>query len=53
MHWLAGPFRDGQIAAIAYVHNMVLITANPRDVKNFEGLRLEKWTRTGSPPSIE
>ncbi len=37
------PFVDGQIAAVAYVHQLVLVTANPRDFKNFEGLRVETW----------
>ena len=38
------PFVDGQIASIAHVNNLILVTANPRDFKNFEGLRLENWT---------
>ncbi|MBK7929165.1 MAG: type II toxin-antitoxin system VapC family toxin [Bryobacterales bacterium] len=38
------PFVDAQIAAVAAVHQMVLVTANPRDFKNFEGLRVENWS---------
>lgn len=41
------PFVDGQIAAIAYVNGLVLVTANPRDFKNFEGLSLEDWLKPG------
>lgn len=40
------PFVDGQIAAVAAVHQMVLVTGSPRDFKNFEGLQLETWSRS-------
>lgn len=40
------PFIDGQIAAVAHVSQLVLVTANPRDFKNFEGLRGENWLRS-------
>lgn len=36
---------DGQIAAIARVHDLVLVTANVRDFRRFEGLELESWFR--------
>ena len=37
------PFIDGQIAAIAYVNNLVLVTRNDADFAAFEGLRIENW----------
>lgn len=36
-------FQDGQIAAIAAVHNLVLVTENTRDFECFEGVRVENW----------
>jgi tRNA(fMet)-specific endonuclease VapC len=36
---------DGQIAAIARVNGLVLVTANPRDFRRFEGLSIENWLR--------
>ena len=36
---------DGQIAAIARVNELVLVTANTRDFRRFEGLSLEDWSR--------
>ena len=37
------PFVDGQIAAIAYVNDLVLVTANVTDFENFRGLRVQNW----------
>jgi tRNA(fMet)-specific endonuclease VapC len=37
-------FIDGQIAAIACVHDLVLVTANRADFRDFQGLRVEDWT---------
>ena len=37
------PFVDGQIAAIARVNDLTLVTRNQRDFRWFEGLRLERW----------
>lgn len=37
------PFRDGQIAAVAKVHNLILVTANIADFRSFDGLALENW----------
>jgi tRNA(fMet)-specific endonuclease VapC len=37
------PFRDGQIAAVAAVNDLVLVTANVRDFAGFKGLRVESW----------
>lgn len=39
------PFVDGQIAAVAFVHKLVLVTAKPRDFRSFEGLRIENWAK--------
>jgi tRNA(fMet)-specific endonuclease VapC len=40
------PFADGQIAATARVAGLVLVTANIRDFRDFEGLRVENWMST-------
>lgn len=37
------PFVDGQIAAIALTHNLVLVTRNVRDFSPFTGLKIENW----------
>jgi tRNA(fMet)-specific endonuclease VapC len=37
------PFVDGQIAAIACVNGLVLVTANKVDFRGFKGLRVEGW----------
>jgi tRNA(fMet)-specific endonuclease VapC len=37
------PFADGQIAAIAQVHDLTLVTFNDVDFKRFDGLRIEIW----------
>lgn len=39
------PFADGQIAAIAYVNELVLVTLNTSDYTNFEDLRLQDWSK--------
>lgn len=36
-------FADGQIAAIAKVHNLVLVTRNVADFKSFAGLKVQNW----------
>lgn len=36
-------FVDGQIAAIANVNNLILVTNNISDFVNFENLQLENW----------
>jgi tRNA(fMet)-specific endonuclease VapC len=37
------PFVDGQIAAIAHVNDLTLVTANKADFRGFKGLRVENW----------
>ena len=36
---------DGQIASIAKVNGLVLVTRNTADFKKFSGLKLENWHR--------
>jgi tRNA(fMet)-specific endonuclease VapC len=38
-------FEDGQIAAIAVVNDLILVTANESDFVLFTSLRVENWTR--------
>lgn len=40
---LTPPYADGQIAAIAAVNRLVLVTRNIADYKNFQDLALENW----------
>lgn len=42
---LTPPFVDGQIAAIARVNDLILVTRNTADYTHFEGLRAEDWAR--------
>lgn len=37
------PFIDGQIAAVAHVNGLVLVTANVRDFRFFDDLVVEDW----------
>ncbi len=39
------PFADGQIAAIARINGLVLVTRNVVDFRAFEGLEIENWGR--------
>jgi tRNA(fMet)-specific endonuclease VapC len=39
------PFVDGQIAAIAHVHGLVLATTNHKDFARFRGLTVENWSK--------
>jgi tRNA(fMet)-specific endonuclease VapC len=39
------PYVDGQIAAIAHVNELVLVTANTKDFAPFLELQLDDWTR--------
>jgi tRNA(fMet)-specific endonuclease VapC len=39
------PYVDGQIAAIAHVSKLVLVTANTRDFSRFTDLKVENWSK--------
>jgi tRNA(fMet)-specific endonuclease VapC len=39
------PFVDGQIASIAHVHGLVLVTANDHEFVRFKGLTVENWSK--------
>lgn len=39
-------FADGQIAAVAVVHGLTLVTANTADFAHFDGLAVENWLAT-------
>ncbi len=41
------PFADGQIAAIAKVNDLVLITANTSDFALFQDIQVEDWSSPG------
>jgi tRNA(fMet)-specific endonuclease VapC len=41
----APPFADCQIAAIALVNGLILVTGNESDFRAFEGLAVENWHR--------
>ena len=41
---LTPPFVDSQIAAVAIVNDLTLVTANMADFANFDGLSVEDWT---------
>jgi predicted nucleic acid-binding protein len=38
---------DGQIAAIAHVNGLVLVTTNDKDFVSFKGLAVENWSSRG------
>lgn len=40
-------FVDGQIAAIAWVNDMILVTRNTHDFKSFEDIRVLNWHKDG------
>ena len=40
---LSPAFADGMIAATAHTHDLVLVTRNVDDFKNFSGIRIENW----------
>ena len=37
------PFVDGQIAAIARISDLILVTSNKADFQDFKGLRVRSW----------
>jgi len=40
---LTPPFSDSQIAAIAAINGLILVTANVADFRHFNGLLIENW----------
>lgn len=40
----SAPFVDGQIAAIAVVKDLILVTRNTKDFRRFDGLVVEDWS---------
>lgn len=36
-------FSDGQIAAVAKVHGLTIVTRNTKDFSRFDGLSIENW----------
>ena len=38
------PFIDGQIAAIAYVNKLILVTSNPTDFRVFKEVQIRNWS---------
>jgi tRNA(fMet)-specific endonuclease VapC len=42
-HGKTPPFVDGQIAAIAKVHHLILVTSNRPHFEPFEGLQIDDW----------
>lgn len=40
------PFVEGQIAAIARVHDLALVTSNVEDLRAYEGLKVVDWSRS-------
>jgi tRNA(fMet)-specific endonuclease VapC len=43
------PFTDGQIGAIAYVNDLVLVTVNVKDFDRFRELEVTDWSKAQSP----
>lgn len=39
------PFADGQIAAVAKVHGLAIVTANRAHYEHFDGMTLDDWWR--------
>ena len=39
------PFVDGQIAAIAHVNGLVVVTTNDKDFVGFKGLTVQNWSK--------
>ena len=40
---LTPAFADGQIASIAKVHDLILVTNNTRNYRHFDQLKMENW----------
>lgn len=44
----SAPYVDGQIAAIAYVNELILVTVNVRDFTRFKDIDVANWAKRGS-----
>jgi tRNA(fMet)-specific endonuclease VapC len=42
------PYVDGQIAAIACVNELVLVTVNVKDFAGYKGLEIESWANSST-----
>jgi tRNA(fMet)-specific endonuclease VapC len=47
------PFIDGQIAAIAKVHGLTVVTTNDKDFGGFKGLAVENWSKESTRPRAQ
>ena len=45
LNGVALPFVDGQIASIAVVNNLILVTRNISDFVRFNNIKLENWAK--------
>ena len=41
----SAPYVDGQIAAIAHVNELILVTVNVKDFARFQDLEVENWSK--------
>lgn len=42
---MPAPFVDGQIAAIAHTNDLILVTQNAKDFKEFQALEVRDWSK--------
>lgn len=42
------PYVDGQIAAVAFVNELTVVTANEKDFARFEDVEVANWTKRRS-----
>jgi len=42
------PYTDGQIAAVASVNDLILVTVNVKDFSRFKDLKVENWSKRRS-----
>jgi tRNA(fMet)-specific endonuclease VapC len=47
------PFVDAQIAAIAKVHGLTVVTTNDKDFGGFKGLAVENWSKAPIRPRAQ
>lgn len=46
-------FVDGQIAAIAKVHGLTVVTTNNKDFGGFKGIAVENWSKESTRPKAQ